>query len=192
MKRFVRILVLAVACAAVGASVSCSKKAPVTVPTPPPPPPPVTPPPPPPPPPPPKPVEKPAPKPLTEDELFSRKSLADLNAEKPLQDVFFEYDKATLKDEARAAIQKNAEWLKRWTSTKILIEGHCDARGTSEYNMALGERRAAAVRDYVASLGIAADRVAVVSKGKESPFCSEDNEGCFSQNRRGHIIISAK
>ncbi|MEI6668317.1 MAG: peptidoglycan-associated lipoprotein Pal [Acidobacteriota bacterium] len=171
MKRFVRILVLAVACAAVGASVSCSKKAPVTTPTPPPPPP---------------------PKPLTEDELFARKSLADLNAEKPLGDVFFDYDKSTLKDEARASIQKNADWLKRWTSTKILIEGHCDARGTSEYNMALGEKRAAAVRDYVASLGIGADRVMVVSKGKESPFCSEDNEGCWSQNRRGHFIISAK
>ena len=184
MTRFVRILVLAVACTAVGVSVSCAKKAPVATPAPAPVPPPVLPPPPPPPP--------PAPKPLTEDELFARKSLADLNAEKPLQDVFFDYDKAVLRDEARAAVQKNAEWLKRWTGAKILIEGHCDARGTSEYNMALGERRAAAVRDYVASLGIAADRVMVVSKGKEAPFCTEENEACWSQNRRGHFIVSTK
>jgi len=193
MTRFVRILVLAVACAAVGASVSCAKKAPVAAPAPPPPPLPVPPPPPPPPPPPlPPPPPPPAPKPLTEDELFGRKSLAELNAEKPLQDVLFDYDKAVLRDDARAAVQKNAEWLKRWTGTKILIEGHCDARGTSEYNMALGERRAAAVRDYAASLGIAADRIMVVSKGKEAPFCIEENEACRSQNRRGHFIISAK
>jgi len=124
--------------------------------------------------------------------LFARKSLAELNAEKPLQDVFFDYDKAVLRDDARAAVQKNAEWLRRWTGARILVEGHCDARGTSEYNMALGERRAAAVRDYVASLGIAADRVMVVSKGKEAPFCTEESEACWSQNRRGHFIISVK
>jgi peptidoglycan-associated lipoprotein len=124
--------------------------------------------------------------------VFSRKSLAELNSEKPLQDVFFDYDKAVLRDEARAAVQKNVEWLRRWTGTRTLVEGHCDGRGTSEYNMALGERRAAAVRDYAISLGLAADRVMVVSKGKEAPFCTEESEACWSQNRRGHFIISAK
>jgi len=192
MKRFVRILAVATVCAVLGLSVACAKKAPPVAPAPPPPPPPVVtpvPPPPPPPPPPPKPAP---PKALTEDEIFAGKTLAELNAEKPLTDVFFDYDKSELKDEGRAAVQKDVEWLKRWTSAKVLVEGHCDERGTSEYNMALGERRAAAVRDYVMSLGIAADRVAVVSKGKEAPFCTEANEACYSQNRRGHFLISAK
>ena len=121
--------------------------------------------------------------------MFARKTLAELNAEKPLQDVYFDYDKADLRDEARAALQKNAEWLKRWAGTRILIEGHCDSRGTAEYNLALGDKRAAAARDYLVSLGIPADRIQTVSKGKESPFCTEETESCWSQNRRGHFIV---
>jgi peptidoglycan-associated lipoprotein len=124
--------------------------------------------------------------------VFARKSLAELNAEKPLQDVYFDYDKAILRDEARAALQKNAEWLKRWAGTKVIVEGHCDARGTNEYNLALGDKRAATVRGYLASLGVAADRIMAVSKGEESPFCTEEAESCLSQNRRGHFNISAK
>jgi peptidoglycan-associated lipoprotein len=124
--------------------------------------------------------------------LFARKSLAELNAEKPLGDVFFDYDKADLSEAARTSLAKNADWLKRWTGAKIIVEGHCDARGTNEYNLALGERRAAAARDYLGSLGMAADRIMTVSKGEESPFCTDENEACWSQNRRGHFIISAK
>ena len=124
--------------------------------------------------------------------MFARKSLAELNAEKPLQDVYFDYDKADLRDEARAALQKNAEWMKRWASARTVIEGHCDSRGTAEYNLALGDKRATAARDYLVSLGVSADRIQTVSKGKEAPFCSEETEGCWSQNRRGHFIISAK
>jgi peptidoglycan-associated lipoprotein len=124
--------------------------------------------------------------------VFARKSLAELNAEKPLQDVYFDYDKAILRDEARAALQRNAEWLKRWAGTKIIVEGHCDARGTNEYNLALGDKRAVAVQSYLASLGVAADRIMAVSKGEESPFCTEEVESCLSQNRRGHFNISAK
>jgi len=119
-------------------------------------------------------------------------SLEELNAKQPLQDVFFDYDKSTLRDEGRAALQKNTEWLKRWGSTRITIEGHCDSRGTAEYNLALGERRAAATRDYLVSLGIPADRVMAVSKGKEQPFCFQENEDCWQQNRRGHFIVTAK
>jgi peptidoglycan-associated lipoprotein len=119
-------------------------------------------------------------------------TLDELNAKKPLTDVFFEYDRSDVRDEARASLQKNSEWLKRWSSTKITVEGHCDPRGSSEYNLALGERRAKAVRDYLISLGVGADRVASVSKGKEQPFCSEASESCFAQNRRGHFIITAK
>lgn len=174
---------------ALGAA-ACGKKAPTTAPPPPPPVAPPAPPAPPPPPPPPPPAP-PAPA-LTEEEIFAKKSLEQLNAERPLGDVFFDLDNATIKDEGRAALQKDAEWLKRWTSTRITVEGHCDERGTSEYNLALGERRADAVRDYLVSLGIAADRIQAISKGKESPFCTESNESCWQQNRRGHFIITAK
>jgi peptidoglycan-associated lipoprotein len=175
---------------ALGAA-ACAKKAPA--PAPPPPAPPAAPaaPPAPPPPPPPPPAAA-APRPLSEEEVFARKSLADLNSEKPLGDVFFDLDAATLKDQSKAALSVNSTWLKKWTSTKISIEGHCDERGSAEYNLGLGERRANAVKDYLASLGIGADRVTVVSKGKEAPFCSESNEACWAQNRRGHFVITAK
>ncbi len=119
-------------------------------------------------------------------------TLDELNAKRPLGDVFFDYDESTVRDDARAALQGNAEWLKRWTSTRITVEGHCDSRGSSEYNLGLGERRATAVREYLASLGIAGDRVTAVSKGKEQPFCRDETESCWSQNRRGHFIITAK
>lgn len=173
---------------ALGAA-ACGKKAPEVTPQPPPP---VAPPVPPPPPPPPAPPAPPAPAPLSEEEIFARKSLEQLNAEHPLTDVYFELDGWTLRDEARAPLQKDAEWLRRWTSTRVSVEGHCDERGSAEYNLALGERRATAVKEYLVSLGIAADRILPVSKGKESPFCTESNESCWQQNRRGHFIITAK
>ena len=150
------------------------------------------PPPPPPPPPAPKPVPPPPPAPLSEDELFARKSLDQLNAEMPLSDVSFAYDMSTVQDDQRAILQKNADWMRRWTSTRVSIEGHADARGTNEYNLALGERRARAVMDYMVSLGIAADRMVVVSKGEESPVCTEMAEGCYARNRRGHFVVTAK
>jgi peptidoglycan-associated lipoprotein len=128
----------------------------------------------------------------TEDEIFASKSLTDLNNEKPLAPAFFVLDSAQVGDDARPVLQKNADWMKRWTSTKVMVEGHADSRGTPEYNLALGERRATAVRDYLVSLGIAADRITIVSKGKESPFCTEETESCWHQNRRGHFVITAK
>ena len=165
---------LALAVAAAG----CHKKVPPVAPTPPPPPPP--------------PVVTPAPRPLTEDEIFARKSLADLNAERPLADVFFDLDKSEIRDDARTSLQKDADWMKRWTSTQITLEGHCDSRGSAEYNLGLGSRRAAAVKDYLVNLGVSTGRVTVVSKGKEQPFCSEENESCWQQNRRGHFVITGK
>ena len=143
-----------------------------------------------PPPPPAPPAEKP-PAP-TEDEIFAKKTLQQLNDEKPLDDVFFGYDSTDITEEGRASLQKNLQWLNRWTSTKIMIEGHADARGTNEYNLALAERRADAVRDYLAGLGLSADRMTIVSKGEEQPFCAEDSESCWQQNRRGHFIFTAK
>ena len=175
----------------VGAA-ACGKKAPLPAPAAPPPPPtaPATPPPAPPPPAP--PPAPPAPAALSEDEIYARKTLEQLNAERPLGDVFFDLDESSIRDDARPLLQKNAEWMKRWTATKISVEGHCDERGSGEYNLALGDRRGNAVRDYLVSLGIAADRIAVVSKGKESPFCTEKTESCWQQNRRGHFVITAK
>jgi len=181
----------AIALAAIVGVSACAKKKPAPPPAPPPPAaeaPRTNPAPPPPPP----PAPRETPRTPTEDEAFASKTLDQLNAEKPLSDVFFDLDQAQIRDEARPTLQKDADWMKRWTSTKVTIEGHADSRGSAEYNLALGDRRASAVRDYLVSLGIAADRVQVVSKGKESPFCAEENEGCWQQNRRGHFIITAK
>ena len=144
------------------------------------------------PPPPPPPAAPPAPKTPTEDELFKSMSLDELNKKGVLGDTFFALDSTELTQESRGAVQKNSDYMKRWTSTKVLVEGHADSRGTNEYNLALAERRAAAVRDYLVSLGIVADRVTVVSKGEEAPFCTEENETCWQQNRRGHFIFTAK
>jgi peptidoglycan-associated lipoprotein len=171
---------------------ACAKKLSPT-PAPPPPMPPVVPvAPPAPPPPPAPPVAPPAAVPLTEDQIFAQKTLDQLNAERPLDNVFFDLDQSVIRSDARASLQKNADWMKRWASTRITVEGHCDERGSAEYNLALGERRARAVKDYLMSLGIADDRVAVVSKGKESPVCTDKTEACWQQNRRGHFIITAK
>jgi peptidoglycan-associated lipoprotein len=123
---------------------------------------------------------------------MAQKTIEQLNQERPLADVFFDLDQSSIRDEARAALSTNADWLKRWTNMRISIEGHCDERGTAEYNLGLGERRANAVRSYLVELGVPGDRVVVVSKGKESPFCTESNEACWQQNRRGHFIITAK
>lgn len=145
----------------------------------------------PPPPPPPAPREAPSRVP-TEDEIFAGKTLDQLNAEKPLADAYFDLDSQTIRDEAKPVLQKDADWLKRWASAKVMVEGHADSRGSAEYNLALGERRASAVRDYLVNLGVGADRIQIVSKGKEAPVCSEETESCWSQNRRGHFVITAK
>lgn len=187
--RFVRIAGFLVAAAGMTAA-GCAKKAPVPAPEPPPPP--VEQPAPPPPPP---PAPAPAPEPpraLTEDEIFAAKSLEALNAEQPLEHVSFAYDSYELSDAARASLDRNATWLRRWASTQVMIEGHADSRGTNEYNLALGDRRAAAVRDYLVSLGIDASRLTAVSKGEEQPFCTEETESCWAQNRRGYFVITAK
>jgi len=140
------------------------------------------------------PAEAPPPPPtsLTEEEVFHRKTLEDLNAERPLGDVFFDYDQWNVRADGRPALQKNADWLRRWSSTRITVAGHCDSRGTTEYNLALGERRAYAVKDYLVSLGVSPERVLVVSKGEESPFCESETESCWQENRRAHFLITAK
>lgn len=118
--------------------------------------------------------------------------VADINAKGYLKDAFFEYDKADLRDEARTALAADAEWLKRYRSVQFLIEGHCDERGTSEYNLALGDRRSNAAKEYLVSLGVDASRVKTVSYGRERPFCSQSTEDCWQQNRRAHFLVTAK
>ena len=189
-----RVLQIAFVMLAVFAIEAC--KRPVPPPPPPPPPPPVVQPAPPPPPPPPPPQQPaapaPAPRPLTEDELFSRKTLDQLNSEMPLGDVTFDYDQASIREDQRGTLQKNADWMRRWTATRVTIEGHADSRGTNQYNLALGEKRANAAREYMVGLGIAADRLVVVSRGEESQLCVEETESCFARNRRAHFIVTAK
>jgi peptidoglycan-associated lipoprotein len=192
MRRGVRAFA-AIALTAVMAVSACAKKKPAPPPAAPPPAPAAQPTtaPTPPPPPPPAPTETPQ-RPLTEDEIFAKTTLEELNAQKPLGDAYFDLDSQQIRDDAKPVLQKDADWMKRRTSTKVMVEGHADSRGSAEYNLALGERRATAVRDYLVNLGIGADRITVVSKGKESPVCTEENEACWQQNRRGHFVITAK
>jgi peptidoglycan-associated lipoprotein len=124
--------------------------------------------------------------------VFSKKTVAELNSEMPLVDVSFDYDMSLIRDDQRTSLQKNADYLRRWPSVRVTLEGHADSRGTNEYNLALGERRGNAVKDYLVGLGIAAERMVVISKGEEEPLCREETEGCFARNRRGHFIITAK
>ncbi len=104
--------------------------------------------------------------------------------------VFYDYDSAVLSSEAQATLARQAEWLGQYSSVKVVIEGHCDERGTREYNIALGERRAAAVKSYLISLGVAADRVSTISYGKERPAVLGEDDASYAQNRRGVTVIA--
>jgi peptidoglycan-associated lipoprotein len=107
-----------------------------------------------------------------------------------VRDAYFDYDKADIRPDARASLSTTADFLKKYPSIKATIEGHCDERGSTEYNLALGVRRANAVKEYIVSLGVSVDRISTVSFGKEKPFCMESNEACWQQNRRGHFVKS--
>ena len=108
--------------------------------------------------------------------------------EQGVHDAYFDFDKADIRPDVREALSQTAEYLKANSSIRVTIEGHCDERGSTEYNLGLGDRRAAAVKEYLVSLGISADRMNTVSFGKEKPFCMEHNETCWQQNRRGHFV----
>jgi peptidoglycan-associated lipoprotein len=171
----------------------CAKKQPPVARTPPPPPPsstaPARPPAPP------EPVTEPTvvpPEPIVDEAGLDSKSLDDLNRDSPLQPVFFLYDSAELSAEAQTALGANAEVLKRYSGWMITIEGHCDERGTAEYNLALGERRALSASAYLVSLGVPATRLRTVSYGKEFPFDPARTEEAYAKNRRAHFVITAK
>jgi len=110
----------------------------------------------------------------------------------PLKDVFFDFDKSNIKDDQKAALNDDIAWLKSNPKAKVTIEGHCDERGTVEYNLALGERRAKATKDYMVAAGIAADRIAVISYGKERPFVLGHDEAAWKWNRRSHYVLTAQ
>jgi len=110
----------------------------------------------------------------------------------PLKDVFFDYDKANIRDDQKAALNDNVGWLKGNTGAKVLLEGHCDERGTAEYNLGLGERRSKAVKDYLIAAGIAADRISIISYGKERPFVLGHDESAWKWNRRAHFVLQGQ
>ena len=143
---------------------------------------------------PPQPVAEPVivpPEPVPADSISSA-SLDDLNRNSPLQPIFYEYDSSEVLAPAQAVLTENANLLKKYPTWTVTIEGHSDERGTPEYNLALGERRAIAARAYLVSLGIPAERLRTISYGKEFPFDPGHDEGAYSKNRRAHFVITAK
>jgi len=123
---------------------------------------------------------------------YNARSLDELNRESPLQPVFYLYDSSEVSADMQAALQKNADILKQYPSWVVTIEGHCDARGTAEYNLTLGERRAQGARAYLISLGIPAERLKTVSYGNEFPFDPGKTEEAYAKNRRAHFVVTSK
>ena len=143
---------------------------------------------------PPEPVREPVPVPPepVRDATIASASLDDLNRNSPLKPVFFPYDSSEVTPEGQAILQENAATLKTNATWTVTIEGHCDERGTAEYNLALGERRAVAARVVLISLGIPAERLRTVSYGKEFPFDTGRDEAAMARNRRAHFVITAR
>jgi peptidoglycan-associated lipoprotein len=130
--------------------------------------------------------------PKVPDDPMASRSVDDLNRESPLQPAFFDYDSAELTTTARTALDANAAVLRKYPTWAVTVEGHCDERGTAEYNSALAERRAAAARTYLVSLGLPAERLHIVSYGKEFPFDPGHDEAAWTKNRRAHFVITSK
>ena len=110
-------------------------------------------------------------------------------ASSPLKDVYFDFDRYDLSADARATLKANSEWLKANPAAQVQIEGHCDERGTTEYNLGLGAKRAQAARDYLVSLGVPAERLSTISYGEELPVCAEPTEECWQKNRRTRFVV---
>lgn len=118
--------------------------------------------------------------------------MSNSNGDEPfnvaVKDAYFDFNKADLRTDARTALAHDADYLRAHPYLKITVEGHCDDRGGEEYNLGLGDRRAAATKDYLVSQGIPANRIQIVSFGKEHPFCTADDDACWQENRRGHLV----
>jgi peptidoglycan-associated lipoprotein len=137
-------------------------------------------------------VEESVPVPQIGEDTIGTRSLEDLNRDSPFRPAFFSLDSADLDDPGRAIVAANAEIMKKYPTWVVTIEGHCDERGTAEYNLALGERRAVAVKTYLVALGVAPDRLRTVSYGKEFPFDIGHAEPAWAKNRRAHFVITSK
>jgi peptidoglycan-associated lipoprotein len=130
--------------------------------------------------------------PATAAPAAPRPSPKEFAAVAALKDVFFEFDKYDIRPEDAKTLDANASWLKQNADNLVLIEGHCDERGTNEYNLALGERRAKATMNYLVSQGIQANRITIISYGEERPICNEKNDSCWSKNRRAHFLVKPR
>jgi peptidoglycan-associated lipoprotein len=166
------------------AAVSGCHKTPPKAPPPPPPPAPATPPP--------APAPPPTTPPVDEYTRIKNMDTAEIDKLGLFADIRFEFDKADLRESDRQTLAKNADNLKKFDFLKVKVEGHADERGTVEYNLALGERRAKASYDYLVSLGVPAQRLTTVSYGKEVPLCTEHSEDCWARNRRDHFAVTGK
>jgi peptidoglycan-associated lipoprotein len=129
---------------------------------------------------------------LTEEEIFQKKTLEEINQEIPLAMIFFDYDKYNIRDDAIPVLEANAQWLKQHSAVKILVEGHCDERGTEEYNLALGEKRAKSTMDYLVSLGLPSEKIRIISYGKSQPLDPGHDESAWAKNRRAQFLIIEK
>jgi peptidoglycan-associated lipoprotein len=134
----------------------------------------------------------PTPAPAAAPPTTARPAPAEFAAIPELQDIHFDFDKYDIRPDAVRTLDANAAWLKSNANHLLLIEGHCDERGTNEYNLALGERRAKSAMNYLVSQGIQASRITIISYGEERPLCSEHTETCWSQNRRGHFLVKPR
>jgi peptidoglycan-associated lipoprotein len=121
-----------------------------------------------------------APPSLSDEQLFAQN----------VKDIYFDYDKSDIRPSEQASLQADAAFLAQHPNISVTVEGHCDERGSTEYNLALGDSRASAVKNALVAAGVAADRIKSVSYGKEKPFCTESNETCWQQNRRGHFVYT--
>jgi peptidoglycan-associated lipoprotein len=115
---------------------------------------------------------------VTDEDLFGQN----------LKDVYFDYDKSNIRADQQSAVRGDAQFLQQHPNINFVIEGHCDDRGSTEYNLALGDQRASSVKNALVTMGVDASRIKTISYGKEKPFCMEDNESCWQQNRRGHFV----
>ena len=139
-----------------------------------------------------RPPQPPAPPAPSEEELFASMSLDELNRQRPLDDVYFDFDKSEIRPDGEAALRRNAAWLRKWPSVSVRVNGCADPRGTNEYNFGLGMRRADTIRAFLVSQGIALERIEVVAVGETQLVCTEQTEACWARNRRGSFLITAK
>jgi len=134
-------------------------------------------------------VERPV---LSEEEYFQKKSIEEMNKDGVLRKINFDFDEYQVREDMKPILQANANWILKFSTVQVLIEGHCDERGTIEYNIALGEKRAEAAKNYIASLGVNTDKIKIVSYGKSKPLVQGVDDASYFENRRAEFVITKK